>query len=154
MPMKEAETTHPIYFAAAITHMHTHTLIHQAPNVSKASFPKEYQDSVITPLNQSSFIYPSSSCLHFIPGSTCPGLPALFQISSKVYQFFAQSQHSFLIMFAPHECLITPSDINPAKRYLKIKIDADRRCDDQGWQDTWRMLHDEVQQAKYHDTVR
>lgn len=25
IPMKEAETTHPIYFAAATTHMHTHT---------------------------------------------------------------------------------------------------------------------------------
>lgn len=31
MAMKKAETTHPIYFAAAITHMHAHTLIHQAP---------------------------------------------------------------------------------------------------------------------------
>lgn len=34
MPMKEAETTHPIYFAAAITHMHTLHLNPPSPQMS------------------------------------------------------------------------------------------------------------------------
>lgn len=118
MPMKEAETTHPIYFAAAITHAHTY-LNPPSPQMSlKHPSPRsKYQDSVITPLNQSSFIYPSSSNLHFIPGSNCPGLPALFQTSSIS---ILCSISAFLLDYVrtpatSHECFIIPSDINPEK---------------------------------------
>lgn len=90
-------------------HTHTHSLLlrhlpsARPKNVSKAFFPKDYQVSATVPLNQSSFIYTPSSCLHLIPGWNYPGLP--HPKYKKNSGFFTQYWHPSLIIFAPQPLL-------------------------------------------------
>lgn len=135
MPIQEAETTHPIYFAAAITRARTY-LNPPSPQMS-LKHPSPRSIRILLSLHLTSLLLSTHQVQTSIL-SNCPGLPALFQTSSIS---ILCSISAFLLDYVctpatSHECFIIPSDINPAKRYLKTIIDADRCCDDRSWQDT------------------